>query len=115
MDTASTIACEPSLRDDTYEPSTYEPSTGNITVEHAFDTVRVPDGTVVEVPPERCPARHALLPNGTLVGWSPCTCTPGESGHMTYRCRYVVNGVECGRVLSFPPCRDPSAGPSWWA
>jgi hypothetical protein len=35
-------------------------------------------------------------------------------GHRTYTCRFLVNGRECGLVLSFPPCRDPSAGPSSW-
>jgi len=32
-------------------------------------------------------------------------------GYRTYTCRYSVNGAECGLVLNFPPCRDPSAGP----
>ena len=73
--------------------------------------MQLPDGTVVEVPPERCPAGHPLLPRGTLVGWSPCDCTPGVHGYRTYTCRYSVNGAECGLVLNFPPCRDPSAGP----
>jgi hypothetical protein len=72
------------------------------------------DGSVEEVPPKRCPAGHPLLPHGTLVGWSPCDCTPGVHGHRTYTCRYPVNGAECGLVLSFPPCRDPSAGPASW-
>ena len=44
-----------------------------------------------------------------FVGWSPCGCTPGVSGHRTYTCRFLVDGRECGRVLSFPACRDPSA------
>jgi hypothetical protein len=72
------------------------------------------DGSLVEVPPERRPAGHPLLPDGTLVGWSPCGCTVGSSGHRTYTCRYIVDGVECGLVLSFPPCRDPTAEPSSW-
>jgi hypothetical protein len=75
---------------------------------------QLPDGSVVEVAPERCPAGHPLLPHGTLVGWSPCDCTLGVHGHRTYTCRYLVDGRECGLVLSFPPCRDPSAGPSSW-
>ena len=70
-----------------------------------------PDGSLEEIPPERCPAGHPLLPHGTLVGWSPCDCTPGVHGYRTYTCRYSVNGAECGLVLNFPPCRDPSAGP----
>ena len=72
------------------------------------------DDSVEEVPPERCPAGHPLLPHGTLVGWSPCDCTAGVHGHRTYTCRYPANGAECGLVLSFPPCRDPNAGPASW-
>jgi hypothetical protein len=72
------------------------------------------DGSVEEIPTEHCPAGHPLLPRGTLVGWSPCDCTPGVHGHGTYRCRFLVDGRECGLVLNFPPCRDPSAGPSSW-
>jgi hypothetical protein len=79
-----------------------------------MSSIPLPDGTVVEVPPERCPAGHPLRPRGTLVGWSPCDCTPGVHGHRTYTCRFLVNGSECGLVLSFPPCRDPKAGPSSW-
>jgi hypothetical protein len=75
---------------------------------------QLPDGTVVEVPPDRCPAGHPLLPHGTLVGWLPCDCTPGVHGHRTYRCRFLVDGAECGRVIYFPPCLDPSAGPASW-
>jgi hypothetical protein len=48
----------------------------------------------------------------TLVGWSPYDCTPGVHGHTHYTCRFLVEGVECGGVLSSPPCRDPSAGPT---
>jgi hypothetical protein len=55
---------------------------------------QLPDGRVVEVPPERCPAGHPLLPRGTLVGWSPCDCTPGVHGHRTYTCRFLVDWVE---------------------
>jgi hypothetical protein len=55
-----------------------------------------------------------LLPRGTLVGSSPCDCTPGVHGHRAYTCRYLVDGAECGLVLSFPPCSDPSAGPMSW-
>ena len=75
-----------------------------------MSSIQLPDGSVVEVAPECCPAGHPLLPRGTLVGWSPCDRTPGVHGHRTYTCRYPVNGRECGLVLSFPRCRDPSAG-----
>jgi hypothetical protein len=75
---------------------------------------RLPDGSIAEVPPERCPVGHPLLPHGTLVGWSPCGCTPGVSGHRNYTCRFIIDGRECGRVLNYPECRDPSAGPSSW-
>jgi len=57
-----------------------------------------PDGTLVEIPPERCPAGHPLLPRGTLVGWSPCDCTPSVHGHRTYTCRHLVDGTECGSL-----------------
>jgi hypothetical protein len=53
-----------------------------------MSSIQLPDGTLVEIPPERCPAGHPLLPHGTLVGWSPCGCTPGESGHRTYTCYF---------------------------
>jgi hypothetical protein len=39
---------------------------------------------------------------------------PGVHGHRTYTCRFLVDGRECGLVLSFPPCRDPDAGPLSW-
>jgi hypothetical protein len=51
--------------------------------------------------PDTYRARHPLLPRGTLVGWSPCGCTVGVSGHRTYTCRYMVDGAECGLVLAF--------------
>ena len=60
------------------------------------------------------PRRPRAPAHGTLVGWSPCDCTPGVHGHRTYTCRFPVNGAECGLVLSFPPCRDPNAGPASW-
>jgi hypothetical protein len=72
------------------------------------------DGSIVEVAPERCPAGHELAPGRTLVGWSPCDCTAGVSGHRTYTCQALVDGRECGLVLSYPPCQDPSAGPMLW-
>ena len=68
---------------------------------------QLPDGSVEEIPPERCPAGHPLLPHGTLVGWSPCDCTSGVHGHRTYTCQFLVDGRrECGLVLNFPPCVD---------
>jgi hypothetical protein len=42
-----------------------------------MSSIQLPDGTVVEVPPERCPAGHPLRSRGTLVGWSPYDCTGG--------------------------------------
>jgi hypothetical protein len=54
------------------------------------------DGSVEEVSPERCPAGHPLLPHGTLVGWSPCDCTPGVHGHRTYTCRFLVDSASAG-------------------
>jgi hypothetical protein len=81
-------------------------------LEHAFEIAagRIRRGNPARALPRRSPA----APAGTLVGWSPCDCTSGVHGHRTYTCRFIVNGAECGRVLSFPPCRDPSAGPSSW-
>jgi len=65
--------------------------------------------------PERHPeGGRELAPGRTLVGWSPCDCTTGVSGHRTYTCQALVGGRECGLVLSFPPCHDPSAGPMSW-
>src|SRR6476660_8375384 len=74
------------------DPSAWSPVSFRLRLEHVFDSIR-PDGSVEEVPPERCPAGHPLLPCGTLVGWSPCGCTPGQSGHRTYTCRFIVDGV----------------------
>jgi hypothetical protein len=31
------------------------------------------------------------------VGWLPCGCTVGHTGHRTYWCH-------CGQVLEIPPC-----------
>jgi len=55
-----------------------------------------------------------LVPIVRLKLVARATAPPGVHGHRTYTCRYPVNGSECGLVLSFPPCRDPTAGPASW-
>ena len=42
---------------------------------------------VVEHAPAECPNGHQLGPNRVVVGWHPCDCTEGRSGHRTYWCR----------------------------
>ena len=52
---------------------------------------------VVEVAPEHCPNGHALGPGTVVVGWHPCLCVDGHSGHRTYWCR------TCGVTMYQPP------------
>lgn len=64
---------------------------------HAFEysgSVRV-----TERPPARCPNGHHLGPHKVLVGWYPCLCSSGHTGHRTYYCR------TCGAEVWRPPCR----------
>jgi hypothetical protein len=52
---------------------------------------------VVEVAPEHCPNGHPLGPGTVVVGWPPCQCVEGHSGHRTYYCR------TCGVTMYEPP------------
>jgi hypothetical protein len=42
---------------------------------------------VVEVAPSHCPNGHELGSGTVVVGWHPCLCVEGHSGHRTYYCR----------------------------
>jgi hypothetical protein len=52
---------------------------------------------VVEVAPERCPNGPPFGPGTVVVGWHPCLCVEGHSGHRTYWCR------TCGVTMYVPP------------
>jgi hypothetical protein len=52
---------------------------------------------VVEVAPEHCPNGHPLGPGTVVVGWHPCRCAEGHSGHRTYWCQ------ECRTAVYVPP------------
>ncbi|MCD5419779.1 hypothetical protein LRS71_09455 [Rhodococcus pyridinivorans] len=54
--------------------------------------------------PKACPNGHRLGPNRVIVGWTPCTCAPGITGHRTYTCR------ECNEVVE----RPPHVGDAWF-
>jgi hypothetical protein len=58
----------------------------------------MPDQSMSEQRPERCPAGHVYVGGEYLVGWLPCGCTIGHTGHRTYWCTH------CGLVLEVPPC-----------
>jgi hypothetical protein len=60
---------------------------------------------VVEVAPEHCPNGHPLGPGTVVVGWHPCQCVEGHSGHRTYWCR------TCG-VTSYVPPHEAAGTPS---
>src|SRR6478736_9287284 len=34
-----------------------------------------------------CPRGHPYRPDQVVVGWDPCLCTPGHTGHRSYWCR----------------------------
>ena len=42
---------------------------------------------VVEHVPDACPNGHPFGPGRVVVGWHPCLCVEGRSGHRTYWCR----------------------------
>jgi hypothetical protein len=65
------------------------------------------DQSVSEQRPEGCPRGHAYVDDtGSFVkvGWEPCLCTAGHTGHRTYWCE------RCGHVLEVPPL---PAGTAW--
>jgi hypothetical protein len=51
-------------------------------------SIRRPDDNVVEVPPERCPAGHPLLPHGTPGRLGAMRLHASVAGHCTYTYRY---------------------------
>jgi len=69
----------------------------------------VHDHSVSEQRPEQCPGGHAYVDadgSAVVVGWAPCLCTSGHTGHRTYWCQ------RCGTVLEVPPCVRVEAGTS---
>lgn len=54
--------------------------------------------------PPLCPEGHPYQPDRVIVGWEPCLCTPGHTGHRTYWCR------EDGVVLLVPACLRTEVG-----
>jgi hypothetical protein len=52
---------------------------------------------VVEVAPEHCPNGHPLVAGSVTVGWLPCDCTEGATGHRTWYC------WACGVTMYEPP------------
>jgi hypothetical protein len=38
--------------------------------------------------PELCPGGHMYVGGEFLVGWEPCGCTVGHTGHRTYWCQH---------------------------
>ena len=69
-----------------------------------FDSCRTM--SVSEQRPERCPGGHVYVGGEYLVGWLPCGCTVGHTGHRTYWCQH------CGHVLEIPPCLRIEVGTS---
>lgn len=59
--------------------------------------------------PEECRRGHRYGPNLVQVGHVRCHCEGAEKtgGHLTYRCRTRVDGVECGDLIA-QGCVDPS-------
>jgi hypothetical protein len=74
--------------------------------------------------PSPCPQRHTYRPDTYIVGWDPCLCVAGRTGHRTYCCihrhaagrpamrAYRVQFVGQGRHRAEPPVRsaEPAAG-----
>lgn len=50
--------------------------------------------------PNICREGHRLIPPNALIGWTPCSCAPGRSGHRTVTCRL------CGSIWFKPPHTD---------
>jgi len=64
------------------------------------------DMAVSEQQPERCRCGNVYGAGEYLVGWLPCGCTVGHTGHRTYWCQH------CGHVLEIPPCLRIAVGTS---
>ena len=41
---------------------------------------------MTETPPP-CSEGHVFEPDHVIVGWKPCLCAPGHTGHRSYWCR----------------------------
>jgi hypothetical protein len=66
----------------------------------------MPGLAVSERPPADCPGGHAYVGGAVIIGWEPCGCTVGHTGHRTYWC------LRCGHVLEVPPCVRVGIGTS---
>ncbi len=64
------------------------------------------DHAVTEQRPADCPGGHAFVGGSVIIGWEPCGCTAGHTGHRTYWC------LRCGHVLEVPPCMRVGIGDS---
>ena len=53
---------------------------------------------VTEERPPHCPNGHPFLAGQMIVGWEPCHCTAGHTGHRTYWCEL------CGAIVEVPEC-----------
>lgn len=53
---------------------------------------------VTEQRPAHCPTGHPFVAGHMIVGWEPCHCTAGHTGHRTYWCEF------CGALVEVPPC-----------
>ena len=58
---------------------------------------------LVEHPPP-CPRGHPYRADHVIVGWEPCLCTPGHTGHRSYWC------VDHDVVQLVPPCSRTDVG-----
>ena len=59
------------------------------------------DQSVSEHRPERCPNGHVYVDGAgsrVKIGWEPCLCTTGHTGHRWLLCE------TCGHLLEIPPC-----------
>lgn len=74
---------------------------------------------VVEQWPD-CPRGHPYRPDAVIIGWEPCLCTPGSSGHRSYACHehgpdlVVLLVPECSRCRSDSARGMGIAGPVAW-
>ena len=67
------------------------------------------DQSVSEHRPERCPNGHVYVDSSgsrVKIGWEPCLCTTGHTGHRTIWCE------SCGHLLEIPPCVRVEVGTS---
>jgi len=53
---------------------------------------RMLDQSVSEHRPERCPNGHVYVDSAgsrVKIGWEPCLCTTGHTGHRTVYCQQI--------------------------